>query len=55
MGDPKQLLRIVGTAVKLYPDADQFYQHENVKNLYVYHFLVLCCEGFNSMNIAMLI
>ncbi|KAG2180878.1 hypothetical protein INT43_008458, partial [Umbelopsis isabellina] len=35
MGDPKQLLRIVGTAVKLYPDADQFYQHENVKNLYV--------------------
>ncbi|KAG2172471.1 hypothetical protein INT44_006644, partial [Umbelopsis vinacea] len=33
IGDPKQLLRIVGAAVKLYPDAEQFYQHENVKNL----------------------
>ncbi|KAI8575741.1 hypothetical protein K450DRAFT_260242 [Umbelopsis ramanniana AG] len=36
IGDPKQLLRIVGAAVKLYPDAEQFYQHENVKNLTIW-------------------
>jgi hypothetical protein len=35
MGDPNQLLRIVGASVKLYPDAEQFYHHENVNNLYV--------------------
>ncbi|KAH8555794.1 alternative splicing regulator-domain-containing protein [Umbelopsis sp. PMI_123] len=36
MGDPNQLLRIVGASVKLYPDAEQFYHHENVNNLTIW-------------------
>ncbi|TPX64212.1 hypothetical protein SpCBS45565_g06073 [Spizellomyces sp. 'palustris'] len=31
--DPSQLLRVTGTSCKLYPDAQQFYYHENQDNL----------------------
>ncbi|ORX57438.1 hypothetical protein DM01DRAFT_1284415 [Hesseltinella vesiculosa] len=33
LGDPKQLLRVVGSNLKLYPNAEQYYYHENSKNL----------------------
>ncbi|KAG0180636.1 hypothetical protein DFQ29_000296 [Apophysomyces sp. BC1021] len=33
IGDPHQLLRVTGSATKLYPDAEQFYYHENTNNL----------------------
>ncbi|KAI9303709.1 alternative splicing regulator-domain-containing protein [Cunninghamella echinulata] len=33
LGDPKQLLRIIGSTVKLYPNAEQYYYHENTNNL----------------------
>ncbi|RKO84527.1 alternative splicing regulator-domain-containing protein, partial [Blyttiomyces helicus] len=33
LSDPSQLLRITGTACKVYPDAQQFYYHENQDNL----------------------
>ncbi|KAG2224265.1 hypothetical protein INT45_000296 [Circinella minor] len=33
LGDPKQLLRVIGSSTKLYPDAEQFYYHENQDNL----------------------
>ncbi|KAI9250900.1 hypothetical protein BDA99DRAFT_522177 [Phascolomyces articulosus] len=33
LGDPKQLLRVIGSSAKLYPDAEQFYYHENPGNL----------------------
>ncbi|KAI8138553.1 alternative splicing regulator-domain-containing protein [Fennellomyces sp. T-0311] len=33
LGDPRQLLRVIGSSTKLYPDAEQFYYHENADNL----------------------
>jgi len=33
LGDPSQLLRIVGSAVKIIPDAESYYYHENLDNL----------------------
>ncbi|RCH99392.1 hypothetical protein CU097_013249 [Rhizopus azygosporus] len=33
LGDPQQLLRVIGSSLKLYPDAEQFYYHENPENL----------------------
>ncbi|KAF7722342.1 hypothetical protein EC973_003432 [Apophysomyces ossiformis] len=33
LGDPHQLLRVTGSATKLYPDAEQFYYQENTNNL----------------------
>ncbi|KAI8070427.1 alternative splicing regulator-domain-containing protein [Gongronella butleri] len=33
LGDPKQLLRVIGTNLKLYPSAEQYYYHENTKNM----------------------
>ncbi|KAI8996872.1 alternative splicing regulator-domain-containing protein, partial [Pilobolus umbonatus] len=33
LGDPQQLLRVIGSATKLYADAEQFYYHENTDNL----------------------
>ncbi|KAI9477124.1 alternative splicing regulator-domain-containing protein [Zychaea mexicana] len=33
LGDPKQLLRVIGSSTKLYPDAEQYYYHENQDNL----------------------
>jgi len=35
LGDPSQLLRIVGSAVKIIPDAESYYYHENQDNLWV--------------------
>lgn len=35
IGDPQQLIRVIGSSTKLYPDAEQFYYHENPENLYV--------------------
>lgn len=35
IGDPRQLIRVIGSSTKLYPDAEQFYYHENPENLYV--------------------
>lgn len=35
IGDPRQLLRIIGSNVKLYPNGEQYYFHENTNNLYV--------------------
>ncbi|KAI8384097.1 alternative splicing regulator-domain-containing protein [Blakeslea trispora] len=32
LGDPLQLIRVIGSASKLYPDAEQFYYHENTDN-----------------------
>ncbi|KAI9027110.1 alternative splicing regulator-domain-containing protein [Phycomyces nitens] len=32
-GDPRQLLRVVGSAILLHPDAEQYYHHENTNNL----------------------
>ncbi|KAG4103843.1 hypothetical protein H8356DRAFT_927883 [Neocallimastix lanati (nom. inval.)] len=34
LGDPSQLLRIVGSAVKIIPDAESYYYHENLDNLF---------------------
>ncbi|KAI7886912.1 hypothetical protein K492DRAFT_202857 [Lichtheimia hyalospora FSU 10163] len=33
LGDPRQLLRVIGSSCKLYPDAEQYYYHENTDNL----------------------
>ncbi|KAI8881908.1 hypothetical protein K501DRAFT_316477 [Backusella circina FSU 941] len=33
LGDPHQLLRVIGSSSKVYPDAEQFYYHENTDNL----------------------
>ncbi|KAK4517372.1 exosome non-catalytic core subunit rrp40 [Mucor velutinosus] len=33
LGDPQQLIRVIGSSTKLYPDAEQFYYHENPENL----------------------
>ncbi|SAM01069.1 hypothetical protein [Absidia glauca] len=33
IGDPRQLLRIIGSTVKLYPNGEQYYFHENTNNL----------------------
>ncbi|KAI9480616.1 MAG: alternative splicing regulator-domain-containing protein [Benjaminiella poitrasii] len=33
LGDPQQLIRVIGSSSKLYPDAEQFYYHENPDNL----------------------
>ncbi|KAI8343357.1 alternative splicing regulator-domain-containing protein [Chlamydoabsidia padenii] len=33
IGDPRQLLRIIGSNVKLYPNGEQYYFHENMNNL----------------------
>ncbi|CAO3586662.1 unnamed protein product [Absidia cylindrospora] len=33
LGDPRQLLRIIGSNVKLYPNGEQYYYHENTNNL----------------------
>ncbi|ORY94110.1 alternative splicing regulator-domain-containing protein [Syncephalastrum racemosum] len=33
MGDPRQLLRVIGSSTKLYPDVDQYYYHANTSNL----------------------
>ncbi|KAI8977151.1 alternative splicing regulator-domain-containing protein [Mycotypha africana] len=33
LGDPQQLIRVIGSSSKLYPDAEQFYYHENTDNL----------------------
>ncbi|KAI8645963.1 alternative splicing regulator-domain-containing protein, partial [Parasitella parasitica] len=33
LGDPQQLIRVIGSSTKLYPDAEQFYYHENTENL----------------------
>ncbi|RCH81210.1 hypothetical protein CU098_005075, partial [Rhizopus stolonifer] len=33
LGDPLQLIRVIGSASKLYPDAEHFYYHENTENL----------------------
>ncbi|CEP09356.1 hypothetical protein [Parasitella parasitica] len=34
LGDPQQLIRVIGSSTKLYPDAEQFYYHENPENLF---------------------
>ncbi|KAL7335513.1 hypothetical protein PS15p_200973 [Mucor circinelloides] len=33
LGDPQQLIRVIGSSTKIYPDAEQFYYHENPENL----------------------
>ncbi|KAI8084575.1 alternative splicing regulator-domain-containing protein [Halteromyces radiatus] len=33
LGDPRQLLRIIGSTIKLYPNGEQYYYHENTNNL----------------------
>ncbi|KAI7895992.1 uncharacterized protein EV154DRAFT_476718 [Mucor mucedo] len=33
LGDPQQLIRVIGVSSKVYPDAEQFYYHENPDNL----------------------
>lgn len=33
LGDPQQLIRVIGSSSKLYPDAEQFYYHDNPENL----------------------
>lgn len=33
LGDIQQLIRVIGVSSKVYPDAEQFYYHENPENL----------------------
>lgn len=33
LGDPQQLIRVIGVSSKVYPNAEQFYYHGNIENL----------------------